>query len=139
VQFTSDRVDAYPGLTRGAALATGAAGALALFGLPPVDLHGPLHRFGIMDPACGMTRAARALARADLATAWRYNPGSLALGVAVSAVLARAIAGLASGRWLMLHIEVRRRWLIVAAAALVALAIRQQRIASLLIAHGSGS
>ena len=39
------------------------AGVMAIAGLPPVDLHGPLHRFGIMDPLCGMTRGVRAALR----------------------------------------------------------------------------
>jgi hypothetical protein len=34
------------------------AATLAVFGLPPVDIHGPTHYVGIMDPLCGMTRAA---------------------------------------------------------------------------------
>lgn len=29
---------------------------LAVVGLPPVDIHGPLHYLGIMGPTCGMTR-----------------------------------------------------------------------------------
>jgi hypothetical protein len=30
--------------------------ALAVTGLPAIDLHGPQHHLGIMDPVCGMTR-----------------------------------------------------------------------------------
>lgn len=29
---------------------------LAVSGPPRIDLHGPLHHLGIMDPMCGMTR-----------------------------------------------------------------------------------
>lgn len=34
-----------------------AAVVLAVFGLPPADLHGVLHRLGVMDPLCGGTRS----------------------------------------------------------------------------------
>lgn len=51
---------------RGAfALAVGTI-ALRVFGLPPIDLHSPLHRAGIMDPLCGGTRAALAAAHGDI-------------------------------------------------------------------------
>jgi len=36
---------------------------LAAVGLPPVDLHGPLHYLGVMDPLCGMTRGTVAVLR----------------------------------------------------------------------------
>ena len=39
-----------------AMISVGFAVAMAVFGLPPVDLYGPFHRFGIMDPLCGGTR-----------------------------------------------------------------------------------
>jgi len=52
-----------------------AAGAvLAIAGLPPVDVHGPLHYVGIMDPLCGGTRGLRLMMRGHLASAWRDNP-----------------------------------------------------------------
>ncbi len=37
-------------------IGVGFAVAMAVFGLPPVDPHGPFHRFGIMDPLGGGTR-----------------------------------------------------------------------------------
>ena len=46
---------------------------MALWGLPPVDLHGPLHRLGIMDPVCGGTRSAYFAVSARWALAWYYN------------------------------------------------------------------
>ncbi len=56
------------------ALAVLAAGStMAVSGLPPVDLHGPLHHDGIMDPLCVGTRAAAYTARGEFALAWRYN------------------------------------------------------------------
>lgn len=39
--------------------------AMALFGLPPIDPDGPFHRFGIMDPLRGGTRAARFTAHGE--------------------------------------------------------------------------
>ena len=49
---------------------------MAVFGLPPVDLHGPLHRVGIMDPLCE-GRALLGTPRKDN-SAW---PGSTTLWV----------------------------------------------------------
>jgi hypothetical protein len=106
------------------------AGTMALFGLPPVDLHGPLHRFGIMDPLCGGTRAARFTAQGEWALAWQYNPLGIAAVVGAAAATLRALVGLVSGRWLtaQLHWTPRRRRLAVTfgIALLVALTIRQQ-------------
>lgn len=36
-----------------AAFAVLAALALRIVGVPPIDVHGPLHYLGIMDPLCG--------------------------------------------------------------------------------------
>jgi len=113
-----------------AAGAFGAA-ALGLFGLPPVDLHGPLHRQGIMDPFCGGTRATAALARGQLTVAWRYNPGVIFLALAVVAIIVRAVAGLTTGRWLRLSLG-RRTWIGVLLLGLIALEINQQVHATLL-------
>ena len=111
--------------------------AMAAFGLPPVDLHGPLHRMGIMDPLCGGTRAARLTTQGHLLAAWRYNPlGILATLVAVLAV-ARLSAGLLRRRWLTVRISWTPRRIRVALAVLaiatVALEIRQQGRADLLL------
>jgi hypothetical protein len=106
------------------------ASAMALFGLPPVDLHGPLHRFGIMDPLCGGTRAARYTAQGEWGLAWQYNPlGMVAvLGAAAGAV--RAAAGALSGRWLTARFYWtpwrRRVTIAVVVALLLALEVRQQ-------------
>src|SRR5712691_10327271 len=67
-----------------------AAGAvLAIAGLPPVDVHGPLHHVGIMDPLCGGTRGLRLMMRGHLASAWRDNPLAVFLPPAAVAALAR--------------------------------------------------
>lgn len=76
---------------------------MAVFGLPPVDLHGLLHHVGIMDPLCGGTRATAYTARGEWALAWRYNPlGFLAVVAAAAAVL-RAVVGLLARRWVTGH------------------------------------
>lgn len=111
--------------------------AMAMFGLPPVDLHGPLHRMGIMDPLCGGTRAARLTAQGHLLEAWRYNP----LGILVAGGAALATARLAVGIVMRRWINVRVGWsprrirlaLAVLAIATVVLEIRQQGRAELLL------
>ncbi|MFP3988669.1 DUF2752 domain-containing protein [Streptomyces sp. E11-3] len=71
-----------------AGLAAGTA--MAVFGLPPVDLHGPLHYLGVMGPLCGGTRGVHAALLGDFGTAWRYNPLSVVLVVGAVAFVARA-------------------------------------------------
>ena len=53
-------------LTVVAAVGLAVGAVLAAFGMPPVDLHSPLHHMGIMDPLCGMTRGSAATMRGDL-------------------------------------------------------------------------
>lgn len=114
-----------------------AAAVMARFGLPPVDLHGPLHRMGIMDPLCGGTRAARLTAQGKLVDALRYNPlGILATSAAAVAVLRLAV-GLTARRWLNVQVAwtPRRRriaWALLIIAT-VALEIRQQGRSDLLL------
>jgi hypothetical protein len=62
-------VDRHGALTGLAAAGLVATGLLAVVGLPPVDLHGPIHYLGVMDPLCGMTRGSRLVTRGDLAGA----------------------------------------------------------------------
>ena len=111
--------------------ATVAALAMGRWGLPPINLHTPLHRMGIMDPLCGMTRATAALARGDLATAWRYNPGVFLLAAAAGGVLLRLGVAAATGTWWRVRARGWPTWL-VAAGVLVALQINQQLHADLL-------
>ncbi|WP_454850101.1 DUF2752 domain-containing protein [Promicromonospora soli] len=135
-------VDRHRWLTVGAVLALGAAALMVTFGLPPVDLHGPLHMLGIMDPFCGGTRAARYAAQGDLAEAWRHNPLSIVIVYGALAALARAGLGLVTRRWLTLTIgwtpARRRRVIAVVLVLLVLLEIRQQLRADLLMA-GTGT
>jgi hypothetical protein len=119
-------------------LGVAAAAMMALIGLPPVDLHGPLHYLGIMDPLCGGTRAARYTMRGDLDQAWRYNPlGILAVAGAVAAA-GRAVVGILTRRWVTVAIgwtPPRRRLVIGLILAVVAvLEVRQQLLAALLTA-----
>ncbi|ABL83291.1 MULTISPECIES: DUF2752 domain-containing protein [unclassified Nocardioides] len=113
------------------------AAAMALFGLPPVDLHGPLHRMGIMDPFCGGTRATRFAARGDLGRAWTYNPLGVVVVLGALGVLGRAVVGVASRRWLTVEVRLGRRGrqvvLAVVILLLVALEIRQQSRVDLLL------
>ena len=107
------------------------AAALAVFGLPPVPIHSPLHFVGIMDPLCGMTRATRLFARGDPSDAWRYNPGSFLLAAAAGAIVTRALGGWATGRWARLVVD-GRTLLIAGVVLLVLLEVNQQVHASLL-------
>lgn len=130
--------DQYRVVTLLAVLGVVAATGMAVFGLPPVDLHGPLHRFGVMDPLCGGTRAARFTAQGELGLAWKYNPlGMLTMALAFLAT-ARTILGFTSGRWLSVAVTwTTGRWrlaTVVTLVLLVALEIRQQLRADLLIA-----
>ena len=114
------------------------AGGMAALDLPPIDLHGPNHWFGIMDPLCGGTRAARYTTRGEWGLAWKYNPLGIVTVVAVGLLVLRASAGVLTRRWIALDISWTRggRWaaVIVVALLLIALEIRQQGRADLLMA-----
>lgn len=118
-----------------AALAVLAALALRIVGVPPIDVHGPLHYVGIMDPLCGGTRAAFLLLSGDPAAAARYNPLVFPLAALVVLVLLRAGIGTLTGRWLDVRPSrgARRTLLAVVALAVAALAVRQQLHAELLM------
>lgn len=122
--------------TVGVLLATG----MAMFGLPPVDLHGPVHRAGLMDPFCGGTRATRFAARGQFGRAWTYNPLGIAVVLGAAALLVRAMVGVIYRRWLTIDLQLgpRGRRLVVALVVLlvVALEIRQQSRVDLLLVTG---
>lgn len=111
--------------------------AMAVFGLPPVDLHGPLHRMGIMDPLCGGTRAARLTAQGHLLEAWRYNPIGILATVGAALAAARLAVGISMQRWINLRVAWTPRRirfaLAVLAVATVVMEIRQQGRADLLL------
>ena len=110
--------------------------AMVLFGLPPMDLHAPLHRFGIMDPFCGGTRAARYTAQGEWVLAWQYNPLGIAAVLGAAAATLRAVIGLLGGRWLTAQMHWtpgrKRLTITVGLVLFVALTVRQQLRADLL-------
>jgi hypothetical protein len=111
--------------------------ALAISGLPPIDLHGPAHYIGIMDPLCGGTRAVRLALRGDLAGAWRYNPIAIPLVAGAAGLLVRHAVGVATGRWPTAGIHRPRPVLIAGTGLAAALEVNQQLHADLL-RTGSG-
>ena len=90
--------DRYGPATVLAVVGLGVAAAMALFGLPGVDLHPITHRWGIMDPLCGGTRAARYTMVGDLGQAWRYNPLGIVVVMGAALAIVRAGYGVAH-RW----------------------------------------
>jgi len=111
---------------------------VGLVGLPPLDIHGPLHYLGVMGPTCGMTRGVMWSARGDLVKAWQFNPASLVVIPAMALLTVRAAWGRVTGRWLNLSVR-RSPWLWVSAAVLVlVLTVRQQLIIDFLLANPAG-
>lgn len=129
--------DRYRRVTLASVALLGIAGLMAIAGLPPMDLHGPTHWFGIMDPFCGGTRAARYTALGQWGLAWKYNPLGILTVVSVALVALRAAAGLLTRRWLTLDIEWssrgRRLTLGIIVVLVIALEVRQQGRADLLM------
>ncbi|PXX06274.1 DUF2752 domain-containing protein [Mycolicibacterium moriokaense] len=119
------RRDAYPMWTWIALIGLVIAVLLAVLGLPPVDLHGPLHYFGVMDPLCGGTRSVYLTMHGQLRVAVRYNPAGPALLAGAVAVLIRAGVGRSTGYWVGIHIP-KRILIPMAVAALAALEVNQQ-------------
>lgn len=124
--------DGHRRLTATAAVGLLAGGAMALFGLPPLDVHGPLHYAGIMGPLCGGTRSMHALMSGDVAMAWRYNPISFPLVIGAAGLLVRHITGWATGRWVNVGIGDRRVFWSITTLLLLTLVINQQLHAELL-------
>ncbi|MDP4014640.1 MAG: DUF2752 domain-containing protein [Candidatus Nanopelagicales bacterium] len=129
--------DAWTGFTWFALGGLLLAVAMAIFGLPPLDMHGPLHAAGYMDPLCGGTRAVRLAAMGDFAESWRYNPIGIPVVLTGAVLVVRGAFGLISGRWPSMHIRWTRRgkWIAVAVviALIVALEVNQQSHAELLM------
>jgi hypothetical protein len=109
-----------------------AAAVLAVVGLPPVDVHGPLHRLGIMDPLCGMTRGTVALLRGRFGQAVAYNPASPLLIAGAVLTLGRWLVGRLTGRWLDATLRQTPLTVGLAAALVLALWVNQQAHAALL-------
>ena len=138
VRFQIEERDRHWWLTGAAMLALAIAVAMAILGLPPVDLHSPLHKVGIMDPFCGGTRAARYTAQGNLAQAWHYNPLSIVIVWGAGLAILRAAVGFLSRRWVTLSVAWtpgRRRWAVaIVVGLLLLLEVRQQMRADLLMA-----
>ena len=138
VRVAVDSRDRYRWITLASIGLLAIAAGMAALGLPPVDLHGPNHWVGIMDPLCGGTRAARYTALGELGLAWKYNPLGILTVVAVGLLVLRASVGVLTRRWVVLDITWTRRGrraaVTVAALLLIALETRQQGRADLLMA-----
>jgi hypothetical protein len=111
---------------------------LAVVGLPPVDLHGPLHYLGIMDPLCGGTRSVYLTTHGHLAAAIQYNPAAPLVPLVTVALLARGLVGGVFGRWITPTKPRRAVAVWFAVIALVALEINQQLHAELLTSPWPG-
>lgn len=105
---------------------------LAVLGLPPVDLHSPLHNAGVMDPLCGATRGVHAAMLGDFGTAWRYNPLSLVLVAGAAVAVLREAVGRLRGRWPNFQTTHRRTVILTSIVLGVALEANQQAHADLL-------
>jgi hypothetical protein len=127
-----EQADRHPTLAPLAAAGLLAAAVLAVVGLPPVDLHGPLHRLGIMDPLCGMTRGTVAMLRGRLGQAVAYNPASPLLIAGALLALGRWLVGRLTGRWLDATLRPTPRTVGLAAALVLVLWVNQQAHATLL-------
>jgi hypothetical protein len=114
-------------------MACAAALAMATFGLPPVNVHGPWHFLGVMDPLCGMTRATRLLALGQIRQAIAYNPASPLLGLLGAAMVARTAVGWIKHRWLRIEVHPSARTLLVLALLVAGLWVNQQAHAALLM------
>ncbi|MGH8948391.1 MAG: DUF2752 domain-containing protein, partial [Acidimicrobiia bacterium] len=127
--------DRHPTTTRLVLIGIPLVVILAIVGLPPVDIHGPLHYLGIMGPTCGMTRGVMWTARGDLTRAWQFNPASVIVLPTMAVLTARVIYGRISGRWLNLQVRWRPWLWIIPAIIIVLLSIRQQLNIDFLLAN----
>lgn len=125
-------VDRHPHLAWVAVVGLVVAAVLATFGMPPVDLHLPLHHLGVMDPMCGMTRGVRLVARGDLTGGMRYNPAAPLVLLGGIVVIIRQVVGSLTGRWADLSVRWTPALLTATAVAVALLWARQQANVDLL-------
>lgn len=115
-----------------------AGAAIAVFGLPPIEVHSPLRLFGWVCPLCGATRAVQALLQGDLHTAWAYNPIAFLVVAGGAAVVVRGLAGLVGGRWVNVTVTRPRMVYLVGGLAFGMLWINQAQHAAMLRAGDRG-
>jgi len=137
VSWRVDATDHWRVVTLLALAGLAVAIALATAGLPPLDLHTPLHAAGIMTPGCGGTRSIRLAAMGQWGTSITYNPLGVPLLMLFIAMLVRAAIGVTTHRWYTVSFSWTRRrvWTTVAVAVvlIILLEARQQSIAPLLM------
>jgi uncharacterized membrane protein YfcA len=134
---SEQRNDIHPVWTWISLVGLAVAVLLAIVGLPPIDIHGPLHYLGVMDPLCGGTRSVYLTLHGQLREAMRYNPAGPLLLVLAAALVLRAVAGRLTGYWM--NVRVPRRILIpLIVLALIALQVNQQLHVDLLTAPWTG-
>lgn len=126
ITVTVERTDRHRILTVFAVAGLVAAGLMAAYGLPPVELHGPLHHLGIMGPTCGGTRSVRFAMMGDFGTSLRYNPLGVPLVLGAAFLVVRTGVGAVTRRWLNVRIRWTRSLVIIAVLAFLALWINQQ-------------
>jgi len=110
-----------------------AAAILAIIGGFPADMPMPTHAFGWVEPTCGLTRGSTAIARGDLALAWRYNPASFAVMGFGAYGITRFVIGTITRRWLTIRPHAGRYGWILIGAAFIALWAYQQQHADFII------
>ncbi len=110
-----------------------AAAVLALIGGFPFDTPMPTHTVGWVEPTCGLTRGSTAIARGDLALAWRYNPAAFAVVTFGAVGIIRASLGSLTGRWLRISLRPRKAGWILLSAAFAGLWAYQQSNAEFII------
>jgi hypothetical protein len=129
-------IDRHRTLTWLAAAGLAVGVALAVFGLPPLDLHSPVHHLGVMDPLCGMTRGTRLTLRGDYGRAIEYNPAAPLVPLGGLALVLRGLFGRITGRWPDLSVRWTPPLIAVAAVVVALLWVRQQANAALLTDGG---
>lgn len=110
-----------------------AAVVLAIIGGFPLDTPMPTHAFGLVEPACGLTRGSTALARGDLALAWDYNPASFLVMAFGAAGILRLAVGMTTHRWVNVSLRPSRVGWLVLLTAFVGLWAYQQTNAEFII------
>lgn len=126
ITFAVERTDRHRVLTAFAVAGLVAGGLMAAYGLPPVELHGPLHQMGVMCPVCGATRAVRFAMMGEWGTSLRYNPIGIPLVLGAGFLVVRAAVGAATRRWLNVRVRWTRSVVVVIVLAAAALWVNQQ-------------